>query len=113
VEAFRLEKVPYVCGVVGSSYLEMLDAMCNRKDIRFVGCRHERGAGFMALGYARGSGQAGVCLVQNGPGAKSLITNAAAALVCHTPIVILVGVPMINWTSWNHRLCSAPSTLAV
>ena len=69
VEALRAEDVRYIFGVVGSAFLEILDAMYGRTDIQYVGCRHEQGAGFMALGYARATGQPGVCLVQNGPGA--------------------------------------------
>ena len=72
VEALRSEDVRYIFGVVGSSYLEILDAMYGRQDIKFVGCRHEQGAGFMALGFARASSQAGVCLAQNGPGVTNL-----------------------------------------
>ncbi len=96
VEALRAEDVSYIFGVVGSSFLEILDAMYGRRDIRFVGCRHEQGAGFMALGYARASGKTGVCLVQNGPGVTNLVTNAAAALLCHTPMIILGGAPMMG-----------------
>ena len=96
VEALLLENVRYIFGVVGSSYLEVLDAMYGRKDIQFVGCRHEQGAGFMALGYARASGSAGVCLVQNGPGVTNLVTTTAAALLCHTPMVIIGGAPMMG-----------------
>ena len=96
MEALISEEVKYIFGVVGSSYLEILDAMYGRKDIQFVGCRHEQGAGFMALGYARITQQAGVCLVQNGPGVTNLVTNAAAALLCHTPMVILGGAPMTS-----------------
>ena len=79
MEALISEEVKYIFGVVGSSYLEILDAMYGRRDIQFVGCRHEQGAGCMALGYARITQQAGVCLVQNGPGVTNLVTNAAAA----------------------------------
>lgn len=94
VETLLLEGVGHVFGVVGSATLEVMDAMYGRNDIRFVGCRHEQGAGFMALGYARAKGQAGVCVAQNGPGVTNLVTNAAAALVCHTPMVIIGGASM-------------------
>ena len=59
VQALLVEDVRYIFGVVGSSYLEILDAMYEREDIKFVGCRHEQGAGFMSLGYARASGKNG------------------------------------------------------
>ena len=94
VETLALEGVEHVFGVVGSATLEIMDAMYGRDDIRFVGCRHEQGAGFMAQGYARAKGQPGVCVAQNGPGVTNLVTNAAAALVCHTPMVIIGGASM-------------------
>lgn len=96
VQALLVEDVRYIFGVVGSSYLEILDAMYEREDIKFVGCRHEQGAGFMSLGYARASGKTGVCLVQNGPGVTNLVTTTAAALTCHTPMVVLGGAPMMG-----------------
>ena len=96
VESLRAEDVRYIFGVVGSAFLEILDAMYGRTDIQYVGCRHEQGAGFMALGYARATGQPGVCLVQNGPGATNLVTNAAAARACHAPMVIMGGAPMVG-----------------
>ena len=94
VEALRAEGVEYIFGVVGSAFLEVLDAMYGRTDIQFVGCRHEQGAGFMAMGYARATGRPGVCLVQNGPGVTNLLTCAAGARACHAPMVILGGAPM-------------------
>ncbi len=96
VETLALEGVEHVFGVVGSATLEIMDAMYGRGDIRFVGCRHEQGAGFMALGYGRAKGQPGVCVAQNGPGVTNLVTNAAAALVCHTPMVIIGGASMTS-----------------
>lgn len=98
VEALRAEQVSHIFGVVGSAYLDILDAMYGREDIRFVGCRHEQGAGFMALGFARATGLPSVCMVQNGPGVTNLVTSTAAALVGHTPMVVLGGAPMIGQT---------------
>ena len=77
VETLMAEDIRHIFGVVGSSYLEILDVMYGRRDIEFVGCRHEQGAGFMAMGYARASGRAGVCIAQNGPGVTNLLTSTA------------------------------------
>src|SRR4051812_4996529 len=77
--------------VPGESYLGLLDALYGRSDIDTVVCRHEAGAGFMALADARLSGRPGVACVSRGPGAS----NAAIAL--HTaqqdgvPFLLLVG----------------------
>ena len=98
IEALRAEEVSHIFGVVGSAYLDILDAMYGREDIRFVGCRHEQGAGFMALGYARATGRPSVCMAQNGPGVTNLVTSTAAALVGQTPMVVLGGAPMVGQT---------------
>ena len=77
--------------VPGESYLGIMDALCDFPDIDAVTCRHEAGAGFMAVTDARLSGRPGVVLVSRGPGA----TNASIAV--HTaqqdaiPLILIVG----------------------
>jgi acetolactate synthase-1/2/3 large subunit/sulfoacetaldehyde acetyltransferase len=91
VETLRAEKVRYIFGVVGSAYLEIMDAMYGLEDLEFVGTRHEQGAAFMALGYAHASGRPGVCMATNGPGATNLLTGVAGAYLTHAPMVALIG----------------------
>lgn len=91
LEALVREGVSCVFGVVGSSYAEVLDAFHDRDDIRFVGTRHEQGAAFMAVGWARATGRAGVCMATNGPGATNLLTGVAEAHLGHTPVVAMTG----------------------
>jgi acetolactate synthase-1/2/3 large subunit len=62
--------------VPGESYLGILDALCDFPGIDALTCRHESGAGFMAVADARLSGRPGVALVSRGPGAS----NASIAL---------------------------------
>jgi acetolactate synthase I/II/III large subunit len=52
--------------VPGESYLALLDALYGRPDIDTVVCRHEAGAGFMALADARLTGRPGVACVSRG-----------------------------------------------
>ena len=91
VEVLRSQGVRYVYGVVGSAFLEIMDAMYGMEDIQYVGTRHEQGAAFMALGYAHATGKPGVCLVTNGPGATNLVTGVAGAYVTHAPMVAIIG----------------------
>ncbi len=72
-----LEKygVDTVFGIPGVHTLEMYRGLAN-SNIRHVQTRHEQGAGFMADGYARVSGDPGVAMLISGPG----VTNAATAL---------------------------------
>jgi acetolactate synthase-1/2/3 large subunit len=77
--------------VPGESYLGLLDALFGRDEVDTVVCRHESGAGFMALADARLSGRPGVAMVSRGPGA------ANAAIAVHTaqqdgvPFLLLIG----------------------
>ena len=57
VEALCLEGVRYIFGVVGSCYIEILDALYGRSDIQFLGVRHEQVAAHMADAYARAGGR--------------------------------------------------------
>ena len=96
VESLRAEDVRYVFGIVGSCMVEILDDMYERKDIGWIGTRHEQGAAHMADGYARVSGKAGVCMATNGPGATNLTTGLSVALLSHSPLIAITGAPMVS-----------------
>ena len=59
--------------------------------IEFVLCRHEQAAAFMADGYGRLTGKAGVCLATLGPGVTNLVTGLADANMDRAPTVALIG----------------------
>ncbi len=67
--------VDTVFGIPGVHTLDFYRGLA-RSRIRHVLARHEQGAGFMADGYARVTGQPGVVLPITGPG----VTNAATAI---------------------------------
>ena len=77
--------------VPGESYLPVLDALADEPAIDLVTCRHESGAGLMAVADAKMTDRPGVAFVSRGPGA----TNAALAV--HTaeqdgaPMVLFIG----------------------
>jgi sulfoacetaldehyde acetyltransferase len=96
VEALCLEGVRYIFGVVGSCYVEILDALYGRSDIEFMGVRHEQVAAHMADAYARAGGMPGVCMATNGPGATNLLTGVASASMNHAPMIVITGAPMIS-----------------
>src|SRR5205085_11160946 len=67
--------------------------------LRTVLPRHEQGGGFAAEGYARSTGQVGVCLATSGPGATNFVTCLADAKMDSTPLVAItgqVGTPVIG-----------------
>ena len=89
VELLRQEGVSHIFGIVGSSFLDILDPLYDRDDLRFVGVRHEQGAALMADGFSRISGAASVCLATNGPGVLNLTYGIGSAYVAHSPVVVL------------------------
>ena len=96
VESLRTEGVRYVYGIVGSCMVEIMDDMYDRRDIGWIGTRHEQGAAHMADGYARVSGKPGVCMATNGPGATNLVTGVSVALLSHSPMIAITGAPQIS-----------------
>ncbi|KAH7124250.1 acetolactate synthase [Dactylonectria macrodidyma] len=66
--------VKHIFGYPGGAVLPVFDAIHNSKHFNFIRPRHEQGAGHMAEGYARASGQPGVVLVTSGPGATNIVT---------------------------------------
>jgi pyruvate dehydrogenase (quinone) len=58
---------------------------------RFVQARHEEMAAFEAVGYAKFSGQVGVCMATSGPGAIHLLNGLYDAKLDHVPVVAIVG----------------------
>ncbi|AUS80708.1 thiamine pyrophosphate-requiring protein [Actinoalloteichus sp. AHMU CJ021] len=58
---------------------------------RFVQARHEEMSAFQAVGYAKFSGQVGVCLATSGPGAIHLLNGLYDAKLDHVPVVAIVG----------------------
>jgi len=87
--------VEHVFGYPGGAIMPIYDALYDSNVQHFL-CRHEQGAAFSAVGYARASGKVGVCLATSGPGATNLITGLADALADSIPVVAITGqVPMV------------------
>lgn len=78
-------------GYPGGAILPVFDAIYNSPHIEFILPRHEQGAGHMAEGYARVSGQPGVVVVTSGPGATNVVTAMADALADGLPMVVFSG----------------------
>jgi acetolactate synthase-1/2/3 large subunit/sulfoacetaldehyde acetyltransferase len=91
IELLKAEQVRYVFGIVGATFLDVLDALYDERAVEYINVRHEQAAAFMADGLARVTDMPGVCLVTSGPGATNLMTGIAAAYVAHSPVVVLVG----------------------
>lgn len=88
--ALKQENVGAVFGYPGGAVLDIFDKLYH-EDIPFFLTRHEQGAVHAADGFARASGQVGVCIATSGPGATNLVTGLATAYMDSVPVVAITG----------------------
>jgi acetolactate synthase-1/2/3 large subunit len=92
VEALIAQGVDTAFGVPGESYLAVLDGFHeHREQIRFIACRHEGGAAFMAEAQGKLGGRPGICFVTRGPGASNASIGLHTAFQDSTPMLLFVG----------------------
>ena len=92
VEALVAQGIDTCFGVPGESYLAVLDGFHqHRERIRFIACRQEGGAAFMAEAQGKLSGRPGVCFVTRGPGATNASIGVHTAFQDSTPMVLFIG----------------------
>jgi len=92
MRALEHQGVKTIFGYPGGSIMPVYDALYDHMDtLHHILVRHEQGAAHAAEGYARVSGEVGVCLVTSGPGATNTVTGIADAMIDSTPIVVIAG----------------------
>jgi acetolactate synthase, large subunit, biosynthetic type len=92
MRALEHHNVKTIFGYPGGTIMPVFDALYDHKDrLQHILVRHEQGAAHAAQGYARASGEVGVCLVTSGPGATNTITGIADAMMDSTPMVVIAG----------------------
>ncbi|MSO76299.1 MAG: acetolactate synthase [Alphaproteobacteria bacterium] len=90
-ESMEAHDVDQVFCVPGESYIGLTSALIERNSIRLVVCRHEAGAGFMAVADGRLRSRAGVAMVSRGPGLSNAMVSLHSAYHDATPVVMLIG----------------------
>ncbi len=79
-------------GVPGESYLAVLDALYGVRDrFRFIVCRQEGGAAYMAEACGKLTGRPGLAFVTRGPGATNAAIGVHTAAQDSTPMILFVG----------------------
>ena len=89
--SLELQGVDNIFCVPGESYLGLTDALTDVPSIRLVVCRHEGGAGSMAIADGLLRRRAGVCLVSRGPGLAHAMVALHTAYHDAAPLIILIG----------------------
>jgi acetolactate synthase-1/2/3 large subunit len=101
VQVLADEGVDTIFGYSGGAILPTYDAVfryngANRRPngaaaMPLIVPANEQGAGFMAAGYARASGNVGVAIVTSGPGATNTVTPVRDCMADSVPIVMICG----------------------
>jgi len=92
VEALGAQGIDTVFGVPGESFLPVLDGFyAHRSAIRFIACRQEGGAAFMAEAQGKLTGRPGICFVTRGPGAANAAIGLHTAFQDSTPMILFIG----------------------
>jgi len=89
VRCLEKEGIETIFGVPGEENADFLISLEKSDSIRFVICRHEQGAAFMAEVHGRLTGTPAACLSTLGPGATNLITGVADANMDRAPMLVL------------------------
>lgn len=102
IDSLKRHGVKHIFGYPGGAILPIYDELYRAEaagDLQHILVRHEQAASHAADGYARATGQVGVCFATSGPGATNLVTGIATAHMDSIPMVIItgqVGRPMIG-----------------
>ncbi|NHH99119.1 MULTISPECIES: 5-guanidino-2-oxopentanoate decarboxylase [Oceanimonas] len=96
-------------GIPGVHTIELYRGL-EGSGLRHVTPRHEQGAGFMADGYARSTGQPGVCFIITGPGMTNIATAMGQALADSIPMLVISSVSRLDTLGMGQgRLHELPS----
>jgi acetolactate synthase-1/2/3 large subunit len=91
-DALAAHGVRAAFGVPGESFLPVLDGLHDLGGrCRFVICRQEGGASYMADAWAKLTGEPGVLFVTRGPGATNGSLGVHTAMQDSSPMVVFVG----------------------
>lgn len=92
VETLLAQDIDMGFGVPGESYLAVLDALYDvSNSFKFINCRNEGGAAFMAEAYGKLTGKPGICFVTRGPGVTNASIGIHTAMQDSTAMIVFVG----------------------
>jgi acetolactate synthase I/II/III large subunit len=94
LDSLKRHGVKHIFGYPGGAILPIYDELYKfeeRGDLQHILVRHEQGAAHAADGYARATGEVGVCFATSGPGATNLVTGIATAHMDSIPLLVITG----------------------
>ena len=94
MDSLKIHDVKVIFGYPGGAILPIYDAVHKAENdgwLKHYMVRHEQGGSHAADGYARSTGEVGVCFGTSGPGATNLVTGIATAQMDSVPLVVVTG----------------------
>ena len=97
VKVLEEQGVEMIFGYSGGAILPTYDAVFQYNETHknnpmpLIVPANEQGAGFMASGYARATGNPGIVLVTSGPGATNTVTPVRDAMADSIPMIVITG----------------------
>lgn len=91
VQQLEAYGITTIFGIPGVHTIEFYRGL-NATNIRHITPRHEQGAGFMADGYARASGNVAACFIITGPGMTNIMTAMAQSYADSVPMLVISSV---------------------
>ncbi len=94
MDSLKIHGVKVIFGYPGGAILPIYDAVYKAENdgwLKHYMVRHEQGGSHAADGYARSTGEVGVCFGTSGPGATNLVTGIATAQMDSVPLVVVTG----------------------
>ena len=94
MDSLKVHGVKVIFGYPGGAILPIYDALHKAEQdgwLKHYMVRHEQGGSHAADGYARSTGEVGVCFGTSGPGATNLVTGIATAQMDSVPLVVVTG----------------------
>ena len=90
VDSLIVHGVKMIFGIPGVHTYKLFDALYERRrEIQFIGTRHEQGAAYMAYGYAKSTGRVGVYTCVPGPGVLNTTAALCTAYAANAPVLCL------------------------
>ena len=98
IKSVRRHGVDTIFGLPGGQTYHLFDAIHNEGDsLRIINSRHEQGVAYMAYGYARSTGRAGVYTVVPGPGILNTTSALCTAYAGNERVLCLAGQIPSQW----------------
>ena len=115
VRAVVANGIDTVFGIPGAQIYPLFDALHRCDGVDVIVSRHEQGAGYMALGYAKATGRPGAFAVVPGPGVLNTTAALCTAMGSNSPVICMTGqVPsgfLGKGRGHLHELADQPATL--